>query len=179
MTKRTRYPRFAEWAVGLKATKTGPSGGVGRVYGIIAPGIGFGAAAGSWNSGALHDVTGSVLENAGLLQQCCDLVVTHRFGKRCCRLPPLVALSWIGTGIEEELDGLLMARVCGNHQSSHANAIPGVDLGATREEQPNDAMADRPCSPRPELARLAIGSPPPTPGCSRDTASARRSGLAT
>lgn len=36
-------------------------GGVGRIYGTIALGMGFGAASGSWLSGLLHDVTGGYL----------------------------------------------------------------------------------------------------------------------
>ena len=36
-------------------------GGVGRVYGSIALGMGFGAAFGSWISGVLHDLTGGYL----------------------------------------------------------------------------------------------------------------------
>lgn len=36
-------------------------GGVGRIYGTIALGMGFGAAFGSWLSGLLHDVTGGYL----------------------------------------------------------------------------------------------------------------------
>ncbi|MGE0701336.1 MAG: MFS transporter [Hyphomicrobiaceae bacterium] len=36
-------------------------GGVGRVYGTIALGMGFGAASGSWLSGILHDMTGGYL----------------------------------------------------------------------------------------------------------------------
>lgn len=34
-------------------------GGVGRIYGTIALGMGFGAATGSWLSGVLHDITGA------------------------------------------------------------------------------------------------------------------------
>lgn len=36
-------------------------GGVGRIYGTIALGMGFGAALGSWASGVLHDITGGYL----------------------------------------------------------------------------------------------------------------------
>jgi len=36
-------------------------GGVGRIYGTIALGMGFGAAVGSWLSGYLHDLTGAYL----------------------------------------------------------------------------------------------------------------------
>lgn len=36
-------------------------GGVGRIYGTIALGMGFGAAFGSWLSGLLHDMTGDYL----------------------------------------------------------------------------------------------------------------------
>jgi len=36
-------------------------GGVGRIYGTIALGMGFGAAFGSWLSGLLHDMTGGYL----------------------------------------------------------------------------------------------------------------------
>jgi MFS family permease len=36
-------------------------GGVGRIYGSIALGMGFGAASGSWVSGLLHDMTGGYL----------------------------------------------------------------------------------------------------------------------
>jgi MFS family permease len=36
-------------------------GGVGRIYGTIALGMGFGAATGSWLSGLLHDLTGDYL----------------------------------------------------------------------------------------------------------------------
>lgn len=36
-------------------------GGVGRIYGTIALGMGFGAAFGSWLSGYLHDITGDYL----------------------------------------------------------------------------------------------------------------------
>ncbi len=36
-------------------------GGVGRIYGSIALGMGFGAASGSWASGLLHDMTGGYL----------------------------------------------------------------------------------------------------------------------
>lgn len=36
-------------------------GGVGRIYGTIALGMGFGAAFGSWLSGLLHDITGGYL----------------------------------------------------------------------------------------------------------------------
>ena len=36
-------------------------GGIGRIYGTIALGMGFGAAAGSWLSGVLHDITGAYL----------------------------------------------------------------------------------------------------------------------
>lgn len=36
-------------------------GGVGRIYGTIALGMGFGAALGSWGSGMLHDLTGAYL----------------------------------------------------------------------------------------------------------------------
>ena len=36
-------------------------GGVGRIYGTIALGMGFGAAFGSWISGLLHDITGGYL----------------------------------------------------------------------------------------------------------------------
>lgn len=36
-------------------------GGVGRIYGTIALGMGFGAALGSWGSGVLHDLTGAYL----------------------------------------------------------------------------------------------------------------------
>ena len=36
-------------------------GGVGRIYGTISLGMGFGAALGSWLSGILHDVTGGYL----------------------------------------------------------------------------------------------------------------------
>jgi MFS family permease len=36
-------------------------GGVGRIYGTISLGMGFGAALGSWLSGVLHDITGGYL----------------------------------------------------------------------------------------------------------------------
>jgi MFS family permease len=36
-------------------------GGVGRIYGAISLGMGFGAALGSWLSGVLHDITGDYL----------------------------------------------------------------------------------------------------------------------
>lgn len=36
-------------------------GGVGRIYGTIALGMGIGAASGSWISGLLHDITGAYL----------------------------------------------------------------------------------------------------------------------
>ena len=52
----TRGPIISTLAATLYA-----GGGVGRVYGSIALGMGFGAAFGSWISGVLHDLTGGYL----------------------------------------------------------------------------------------------------------------------
>ena len=48
----TRGPIISTLAATLFA-----GGGVGRIYGTIALGMGFGAALGSWISGVLHDIT--------------------------------------------------------------------------------------------------------------------------
>jgi MFS family permease len=52
----TRGPIISTLAATLFA-----GGGVGRIYGTIALGLGFGAALGSWIAGWLHDLTGTYL----------------------------------------------------------------------------------------------------------------------
>lgn len=48
------------------AARLFPGGGLGSIYGAITIGLGLGAAAGSWISGLLYDVTGNYLLSFGL-----------------------------------------------------------------------------------------------------------------
>jgi MFS family permease len=61
--------------VSALAARLFPGGGLGAIYGAITTGMGCGAAAGSWLSGLLHDLTGTYSAGfaLGIAAACCGM----------------------------------------------------------------------------------------------------------